>query len=1123
MSSRLALVLAALLSTTGLLAAELNLIHNPGFEAIDPTTHVPQEWAPVYWSNPHGKIEAADEAHSGTHSLKITGLPREQITDAGKQNNNLAGQELGERMIGPGRLTLRVWVKTAGDGSAYCSVITADKDGHQLQYLISRRVTQQPEWTELVFAFTCELETQAMTVYLRNGGADSVWFDDLSLVAAGDVLENDYARVVVDPLLGGRVCSYLLKRDGREATVWQGVRPGGMGADIAPADAYPGLLRDAPSALEVLEPRARVLVRHQDVGGSLAGLRIEKEYRLLPGSASVEVTLRVRNTAAEARRLSLRAQQCLPPTRGVFSWPARDHVRVVQLGPNPLTGSIALNDLREGWLAYSDPAAASGMVMLFDHAQAEKALVCLSPELYTFEWYYRPVDLPPGGSWQTAYTIAPVAGGAPIVAASPALALSLSPLQLPAPTGHTLNLFPLQGERQVAVQIDARVGGKATSLQRTVELAPTQATALALPWPGPQVQRLRIVTGSGPTAQTVTLAAALINDKPLHDLAPAPERTPFPALAGFFPYGEYFRGYVGPEAGTLQQATARQLRAYRRAYLNTYTVGEGLCLAPLKAGETPWLCELARQVHMRLIPKGDMLRRFENKADGTSAELPAPPGTREAMLERIAATGFGLDLRRSFAQQYGDTVLAYDLSDEPGSDHVPAYVQLQALYREADPAHPVVVILNLERTEYLPYMPVYYGDEYPIHKSYRKPWAVADIVRFCAQKTPAPVWVMLQAFGGRADYEWQLPTAAETRLTAWLVVANGGKGITWHGSHSPPCWRYHQHYFATLCDSWGAATPGWDALREAGRQLTAVGPALLQTDYTAAHPFTVETEQLDLGKGRYQGPAVTLGVLQQRDGGGHFIVAVNQDLEHEQRATLQVDAAQIAAGAQLCDLRELTAPGAVPAAGLPFALAPGDGRVFYCGPPAAAQAALAAVHRGHYDNERVIYEMDAGLAAANGVDMAATAAPARQAAAAYDRGDYPAAHRQLTAVQAKLAAAVAAARSLSEVLSQLQEALGLLSQVATVYRENFDVLVPPAVLRQTPRNQRFVNKQDPKLQQYVDDTAQAFCDRMLLEDRVYAGQAQAVAGPVAQLLQQARRLHAEAIPYVRSQAAARQG
>jgi len=1106
-------VTAFILAAPPLFAADANFVNNPGFETVDAATNVPREWTPTYWSNPEGKIEASDEAHSGAHSLKITGLPREQITDAGQQNNNLCGQELGDRLTGPWRVTLRVWIKTAGSGAAKCSIICRGKDGKTVQYISSGLVSEQPEWTELAWNFTTDPETQQATLFLRNDGAGPVWFDDVSMAGASDMLENDFARVMWDPLVGGRLRSYVLKPGGRELTRWEGVRPGGMAAIIAPEEEYPGLLRDTPCTLQALEPHRKVVLRHEPAGGSLSGLRFEREVRLVEGSASIEVVLRVRNTAAETRRVSLRAQQCLSPAVGdTFSWRGKDGLRILPPDPNRRRASVDITDLREGWLASSNPGLDSGLVAVFDLKQTAKALIQLSPDLNTLEWYYRPLDLPANGTWETSYLIAPVQGGAPVVGVAQDIALALNPAKLPSPQTPALSLFPLRGAQHVAIRIEGKVSARANTITNALNLTPAAATAVKLPWPGPKLEQVRISVGK--PAQSVTLAAALINDKPLPGGLPPPgEQVAWPALAGFFPFGEYYRGYVGPEVGTPQAATARQLRAYRRVYFNSYIVGENMCLGPMKAGQAPWLCDLARQYHIRLICKGDMLRRFKTGADGRQVELPAPPGTREAMLQRINETGFDLDLRRAFAQKYGDLILAYDLSDEPGSEHVPAYVQLQAMYREADPAHPVLVILNLSSTEYLPYMPVYYGDEYPITITGRRPWYVGDRVRSCAQRTPAPVWVMLQAFGGRSDYTWQLPTAAETRLTIWLVVANGGKGITWHGSQSPPCWRYDQPYFYTLCDSWGAATPGWQALRDAGRQVTAIGPSLQQTDYVVQHPFTVDTEPLDLGKSLYQGPAVSLGVLQQRTGGGYFIVAVNEDIEKERQTTLHVDAAK-ATGMELCDLQELKSLGGAATATPQFTLAPGDGRVFFCGPPAAAKAALAAVHRGRYDSERVIYDMDAGVAKANGVDIAAANELSRQATDAHARGDYVTAYTRLTAAQTRLTETVQAAQPLSEVQANLQEALGLLSQVAAVYRDCFDVLVPPGQKKQSVQNGRFINRQDPKLQQYVDETAEAFCQRMLMEDRVYAGEAQAVREQAAQLLAQARRLHAEAIPYV---------
>ena len=94
----------------------------------------------------------------------------------------------------------------------------------------------------------------------------------------------------------------------------------------------------------------------------------------------------------------------------------------------------------------------------------------------------------------------------------------------------------------------------------------------------------------------------------------------------------------------------------------------------------------------------------------------------------------------------------------------------------------------------------------------------------------------------------------------------------------------------------------------------------------------------------------------------------------------------------------------------------------------------------------------------------------------------------------------------------------MLSEIARVYRDNFEVVMPAEDRAASPRNQIWKNERDPVMQGYVDETADAFCLRMKLEDRVYAGETEQVAGEVAALIETARRLHAEAIAYVRAQA-----
>jgi len=1100
------------LATVTVAAAGENLLVNPGFEEADAETGFPAGWEPVYWSNPHGTIEASDVAHTGERSVMLKGLPPEQITDAGRRNNHLVAQELGD-LAGMRRLVLRAFLRAEGNGRAYCSIFTYDADGNRLQYESSRSYVGQADWTEIAWRFTTAPQTARMILYLRNGGEGAVWYDDMSLTTAEDVLDSGVAQVLVDPLIGGRVRSFTLADGGAERTVWTGVHPGGMAAEIVPSSVYPGLLRDAPYQATVLEPNRRVLLRHEVADPELAGLVIEKIYAMADGSATLDVTLRVTNTADGPRELALRAQQCLPPTGGMYTWPVPEGLRVYRHPEHVLKRSVWIENLAGGWIGHADPDGDAGTVMLFDGARVTRALLYFSYDLQTIEWYYKPATLAPGERWETGYRIAAIAGGAPVVAAEHDRALTLAPLTPAADEEYSLALHSLRSECAGEVRVTGtRADGERTTAEDRLEARALQPAELALPWGGMDIERIEILARSDDGEQAVLLSQATINDEPLHDLPEPPSDAQRYASTGFFPYGEYFRGHRN-EAGTLEEFVEHNLRAYRRNYINTYILGEGYALGQFREAGVSWMADMARSFDIRLLPKGEFMRVFET-VDGDRREVFPGNYTREQAVARIESGGFDLDLRKAFAEAYGDMVVAWDVSDEPGAEQIPNYMMIQSIFREIDPRLPVLTILNLSKTEFLPYMPIYYGDEYPIHNTGRKPSQVYEMVRFCATHTKAPVWVMLQAFGGRQDYSWYLPTGPEMRMMIYSVLAAGGKGITFHGSFSPPCWRFHHHYFYTSCDSWGAATPAWPAMREAGRQVTAIGPVMLETEVDLGEALNVRCEQLET-EGGYAGPGVRLGVLRERGGDGRFVVAVNQDVDGPQSAALLADPEIIGEDAVLFDLFDLAevGPGRQEHA---IELAAGDARIFFCGSREAGEAVVDAVHSAHYRNEAPIYRIDASIAEANELRLPEADALARQAAEAYEADNGTLAHERVIAAQRAVAEAIAGDEAVGGTVAGLAEALELLTPVAHTFRDHFDVVVPPEDRDGAARYSVWQNTRDPRMQQYVDETAACFTDRLALERRLYAGEAALVAPDLADLVARARRLNAEAIPYVLS-------
>jgi hypothetical protein len=1079
---------------------QTNLLTNPGFEEMDGETGFPTGWKQVYWSNPKGTIVASDQARTGGRSVMLQGMPREQITDAGKQNNHLVGQTV-EGIRGVRRLVLTAQFRTEGDGAAQLSMMTSDAEGNRLQYSSTTHYRQQPEWGEIRWAFATAPETDGLVIYLRNGGEGTVFYDDISLTSSEDALDSGAATATVDALIGGRVMSFSTPEAGGERTVWRGVHPGGLTNVIVPGDAYPGQLRDVPWELEVLEPNRRLLLTHRATHPDLAGLVFAKTLAMPEGSATLAVTLAVRNEGEQARELRLRTQEVLAPGHSLLTWPTATGLRVYRHPHQSIKRDMLLDGLAGDWVA-ATTADGSGMVVQFDEGLAEKGGAYLSHELDTLEVYYRSVEIAPGGEWEMSYSVTAIAGAGGVVHVDDEIAVSLDPLELGAERDYAAILHSMgAGVQREMTMLGTMAAGGVEGFEDTFTATPLSPSRVGLPWANLGITQVELrVEGLD---EPIVIAQETLDDSPLMELPQPPDQvTRYPALEGFYPYGEYYRGYL-PELAPADQYRRDQLDLYRRSYFNTWLVGENIPLNQFAETGKSAIADEMRERDMRLFLRGEFLRVFETTEDGNRREVYPGDYTRETAIERILQKGISLETRREFAEEFGDVILAYDVSDEPGPQLIPNYMMIQSLFNEIDPHHPAVTILNFSRTEFLPYMPVYYGDEYPIRRTGRNPWMVMDVVQFASQRTPGPVWIMLQAFGGRPEYTWQLPTGPEMRLMLWGSIAGGCKGITFHGSYSPPNWRYNKYYFTTAIDSFQATTPCWDAMVDVAREITAIGPSMLDCRVDTSGAFTAECEQLENYRERYNGPAVRLGVLRQPGpDGGRFLVAVNQDLDEARTVRLVADAEQIDAAAMLVGLQALAAP-APARAGAELTLEPGDGRILFAGTSEQVAEVVAATQAGHQANLRQIFRMDAEVARANGVDVAAAEALAEQGRVQ----DAILALEQAEGVEAL----AACARGLDEVQA-------LLTPMAQVFRDEWDVVVPEADRQGVAEMAVWRNTQDPRMQQYSDEVAQAFIDRILLARRMKAGEAAQITGEVEALVERARRLNVEATEYAKAKA-----
>jgi len=153
-----------------------NLLVNPGFEAPGAAG-----WTIRDWAQKKGvvSLERSVDARSGKVAAKARLANGENV---------VVSPTLTRAVRGKRTLRLTCWCKLPAPGALYASVITYARDGKQLQYLHSRRVTTVGKWAELAFQFTTEPATHTLHLYLRPN-VDGVLLDDMSLavVASPDL------------------------------------------------------------------------------------------------------------------------------------------------------------------------------------------------------------------------------------------------------------------------------------------------------------------------------------------------------------------------------------------------------------------------------------------------------------------------------------------------------------------------------------------------------------------------------------------------------------------------------------------------------------------------------------------------------------------------------------------------------------------------------------------------------------------------------------------------------------------------------------------------------------------------------------------------------------------------
>ena len=393
-----------------------------------------------------------------------------------------------------------------------------------------------------------------------------------------------------------------------------------------------------------------------------------------------------------------------------------------------------------------------------------------------------------------------------------------------------------------------------------------------------------------------------------------------------------------------------------------------------------------------------------------------------------------LPMTRQLAQAFpdDDVVVAWKLADEPGANQVLNYGMMIRALKEADPLQrPDLIVFNnaAAYTPYAPYSQLAYWDHYPGHD----PWAVRQTARDYRQAAAGkPVWAVLQAFETRppANGVYERTSDAETRMMAYLALAEGAKGLIWYVG-----WQASGRDEGMITRT-GNPQGGWmNTLKDLSRALVPIGRQLLAADpleelrKTAVKKGDVPVKLYDFAPSAGSTPAETavlrvqmcdfavpLSLVRRADGRGmevsvlkhrrlpaYYLILINEDLDSTRRADITLPSEMLEDRVGVYDLnlldgRNLLSDNAFS----PDPLAGGDGRIFLVADARTYQAHEKAIRCDRALEDARVLQPDLTLAANWGLpvqDVEDALAACRKAA---ERGDAPEAETRADLARSRL-------------------------------------------------------------------------------------------------------------------------
>ena len=231
---------------------------------------------------------------------------------------------------------------------------------------------------------------------------------------AGFVVENPYYRLIIDPARGGAVRSFAFKLFDPQKE-WIYPNGGGLLEDMIWQQRHPGELQDQPYESKVLEQTDalfRVELWRTLRQEPYPGLVMRTEIILTADSPAIRVRMTLENPTAKEMFPGAWIQNRFfsGGNKGAQAAWRNSYlgIRMSYFADGKVTGDEFVRRPAAGWNLTLDRDLGVGFLALVDYNYLQMHYNCLS--MYTLEFFFDRVLLPPGKSWTSEYRLIPVRG-----------------------------------------------------------------------------------------------------------------------------------------------------------------------------------------------------------------------------------------------------------------------------------------------------------------------------------------------------------------------------------------------------------------------------------------------------------------------------------------------------------------------------------------------------------------------------------------------------------------------------------------------------------------------------------------------------------------------------------------